>query len=69
MSNIYHYGHGVDALSVSTVRIGYGYGLGIGTLPGGCLLPDDEIPALISALQNYMSKRAKAITKAAANGR
>jgi hypothetical protein len=30
-----------------------------------CVLPDDEIPALISALQNYMSRRAKEITKAA----
>lgn len=31
-------------------------------------IPDDEIPALVSALQNYMSQRAKAITRAASNG-
>jgi hypothetical protein len=30
-----------------------------------CVVPDDEIPGLVSALQNYMSKRAKEITKAA----
>jgi len=28
-------------------------------------LPDDEIPSLVSALQNYMSRRAKEITRAA----
>lgn len=38
------------------------------TSNGGCWMPDDEIPGLISALQNYMSQRAKAITAAAKNG-
>jgi hypothetical protein len=37
--------------------------------PDGVLIPDDEIPGLVAALQNYMSKRAKEITKAAANAR
>jgi hypothetical protein len=40
------------------------------TLSGGnvtsAVIPDDEIPGLVSALQNYMSKRAKEIAKAAA---
>jgi hypothetical protein len=33
------------------------------TNPTGCLVSDEEIPALISALQNYMSRRANQITK------
>jgi hypothetical protein len=32
----------------------------------GAWLPDDEIPALVSALQNYMTNRAKEITGRAA---
>ncbi len=59
MPNVYHYSHNIEALSVRTVRVDGGYGLGIGTNPGGCLLPDDEIPNLISALQDYMSRRAR----------
>lgn len=42
-----------------------GTGLWIKTSENGVIFPDDEIPALISALQNYMSKRAKEITRAA----
>jgi predicted nuclease with RNAse H fold len=38
-------------------------------ISGGGYVPDDEIPGLISALQNYMSKRANQITRAASNGR
>lgn len=44
-------------------------GLRVLTNTAGAIVPDDEIPVMISALQNYMSKRAKAITKAAANAR
>ena len=69
MAHVYYYAHNIEALSVKAVRIGDGHGLGIGTRPGGCLLPDDEIPDLISALQNYMSRRAKELTRAAKSGR
>lgn len=44
-------------------------GINVSTSPGGCWLPDDEIPNLISALQNYMSRKAKEIAKGAGNGR
>lgn len=68
MPSVYYYSHNIEALSVSTVRLNGGYGLGIGTNPGGCLIPDDEIPGLVAALQNYMSRRAKEITRAAKAG-
>lgn len=40
-------------------------GLWMKTSDHGVILPDDEIPNLISALQNYMSQKAKRIAKAA----
>ena len=40
-------------------------GIRLVTSPAGCTIPDDEIPNLVSALQNYMSRRAKEITKGA----
>ena len=45
-----------------------GSGIGIHTSFDGCLIADDEIPGLVGALQNYMSKRAKQITRAAKAG-
>lgn len=30
-----------------------------------CLIPDDEIPDLVAALQNYMSRKANEIAKGA----
>lgn len=43
-------------------------GIRVWANPDGAYIPDDEIPVLVSALQNYMSQRAKAITAAAKNG-
>jgi hypothetical protein len=40
-------------------------GLKIRTSVDGYWPADDEIPAIVSALQNYMSRKATAITKAA----
>lgn len=54
-----------DRLAVFPANILGTYGVNIKTDREGCSLPDSEIPALISALQDYMSRRAKAITKAA----
>jgi hypothetical protein len=34
----------------------------------GTTIPDDEIPALISGLQNYMSRKAREQFKTARNG-
>lgn len=36
---------------------------------GSCSIPDDEIPNLISALQAYMSRRAREVTREAKGGR
>lgn len=59
-----------DKLAVFTARIsGQDYDLGMGlnirTTFDGCSLPDAEIPNLVAALQNYMSRRAKEITNTA----
>ena len=40
-------------------------GLWVKTTEHGVILPDDEIPALVSALQNYMSRRAREMTREA----
>jgi len=54
--------HGAGWLKASNSALGSG--LWVKTTGTGIILPDDEIPALISALQDYMSRRAKAITAA-----
>jgi hypothetical protein len=46
-------------------RSGRDPGITIQTSFDGCDIADEEIPGLVSALQNYMSRRAKEITKAA----
>ena len=46
-----------------------GGGLWINTTPTGVTLPDDEIPALIAALQGYMSRRASELAKGGNGGR
>lgn len=39
-------------------------GLRVLTNTAGAIVPDDEIPNLVAALQNYMSKRAKELAGA-----
>ena len=64
MDSIYfnYRGPDVDRLGVHPSCMG---GVKIHTNGSGCLLPDEEIPGLISTLQAYMSRRAKEITRAA----
>ena len=50
-----------DSIEVVTGPAG---SIGIGTL-NPVILPDDEIPNLVAALQNYMSRRAKELAKGA----
>jgi hypothetical protein len=40
-----------------------GGGLHVRTNPSGSYITDDEIPNLVAALQNYMSRRAREMSK------
>jgi hypothetical protein len=46
-----------DQLSILKANAGIHVMVGI----EACSIPDDEIPNLVSALQNYMSRRAKVL--------
>lgn len=59
-----------DRMSIFDADIpGTGPGVNIKTDRNGCSVPDYEIPELAASLQNYMSRRAKAITAAAKGGK
>src|SRR5579859_3134293 len=49
--------HGAGWLKANDSALGSG--LWVKTTGTGVILPDDEIPGLISALQDYMSRRAR----------
>jgi len=65
MGNVYRYQSVKSGRHVRFAALAFQLGISIETGPTGATLPDEEIPNLISALQNYMSKRAAEITKAA----
>lgn len=52
-------------VSIGAVTPALGGGLHVTANPRGVDIPDDEIPRLISKLQNYMSQRAREMVKAA----
>lgn len=66
---VYRYKDTVDDTILMISNMGNGHGIHIVTELPGVVLPDDEIPALISALQDYMSRRAKQLSRAANESR
>lgn len=67
MRDVYRFSRDLDQVVICGVP-GSQPGISIGTGDPGCFLPDDEIPNLISALQAYMSRRAREVTREAKGG-
>lgn len=56
--------HGAGWLKANPSALGGGLWVKTAGAGTGVILPDEEVPNLVAALQNYMSRRAKEITQA-----
>lgn len=62
--------HDVDGEMIAVYAPSHrGPGINIRTSFDGCLINDEEVPRLVAALQNYMSRRANEISRTAKEAR